>query len=124
MGAGAIPQLEVISTRDQAVLSSQDVIWISTLPGFEFPRRAICPLPEGLFLKVIATQPGLAYPKFSHSIHDEVVGDIGVDGGQVGTLLLAERLSVSPVLLGSAPEVAVVPILLPALATRCHAFRI
>ena len=63
-------------------------------------------------------------PKFSHSIHDEVVGDIGVDGGHVAALLLAERLSVIPVLLGSAPEVAVVPILLPALATRCHAFRI
>ena len=97
-------------------MSSQGVIWISTSPDFEFPRRAICPLPQGLFLKVIATQPGLAYSKFPHSFHDEVVGDIGVDGGQVAALLLAERLSVIPVLLGSAPEVAVVPILFPVMS--------
>ena len=66
-------------------------------------------------------EPNMAEACSLHLLHHILVGGIGGDGGQVSALLLAEVLSIGPVLLGApggVPGVAVVAILLPALFAR------
>ena len=59
-------------------------------------------------------EPNMAEACSLHLLHHILVGGIGGDGGQVSALLLAEVLSIGPVLCVVAPEVAVAAVLLPA----------
>ena len=105
----------------QAVLVSPDIVWLSSVPQCEFPGTAVCPLPGALLGNVVPSKPNMAEACSLHLLHHILVGDIGGDGGQVSSLLLAEVLSIGPVLLGApggVPGVAVVAILLPALFAR------
>ena len=98
----------------QAVLVSPDIVWLSSVPQCEFPGTAVCPLPGALLGNVVPSKPNMAEACSLHLLHHILVGDIGGDGGQVSSLLLAEVLSIGPVLLVVAPEVAVVAVLPPA----------
>ena len=105
----------------QAVLVSPDIVWLSSVPQCEFPGTAVCPLPGALLGNVVPSKPNMAEACSLHLLHHILVGGIGGDGGQVSSLLLAEVLSIGPVLLGApgdVPGVAVVAILLPALFAR------
>ena len=84
-------------------------------PECDFPGRAVCPLPNALLLNVVASNPGRVQACSVHPLHDKVSGGVRGDRGQMSALLLAEVLSIVPVLLIGAPEVAVVAVLLPAL---------
>ena len=98
----------------QAVLVSPDIVWLSSVPQCEFPGTAVCPLPGALLGNVVPSEPNMAEACSLHLLHHILVGGIGGDGGQVSALLLAEVLSIGPVLWIVAPEVAVVAVLLPA----------
>ena len=106
----------------QAVLDSSSVVWFSWIPEFDIPGGAVCPLPNALLLYVVASKINIAE---TCSIRQPLVhilfGGIGGDRGQVSTFILAEVFGINPVLLVSAPEVAVVPILLPAMSAGINA---
>ena len=107
----------------QAVRISALIVWFSLLPEFDFPGSAVYPLPSGLLLNVVASQPNMraASETFSIPLFHVFFGGIGGNRSQVSSLLLAEVLSISPALLVVAPEVAVVAVLLPALFARFDA---
>ena len=108
--------------KSQAV-SVCSAIWLSPFcyPEFDFPGSAVCPLPSCFLLEVVASQPSIVEISAFHPIHHILVGGSGGNRGQVSALLLAEVLSISPVLWVVAPEVAVVAVLLPALFTGFNA---
>ena len=62
----------------------------------------------------------LFYPDPVDSFLDIFIDGIRGDRGQMATLIHAELLGISPVLLGGAPQVAVVSILLPTFPTGCN----
>ena len=101
----------------QAVRISALIVWFSWLPEFDFPGRAVYPLPSGLLLNVVASQPNMraASKTLPIPLFHVFFGGTGGNRGQVSSLLLAEVLSISPALWVVAPEVAVVAVLLPAL---------
>merc|ERR1719507_2449258 len=108
----------------QAVFSPPPVVWFSCgcAPECVFPGSAVCPLPSALLLNVVASKPKSVQASSFRFLQDIVVGGIGVDSrGQVPPRLLAEVLSVSPVLGLGVPQVAVRPILLPVLFAGFHA---
>ena len=84
-------------------------------PECDFPGRAVCPLPNALLINVVASNPGIRQACSVHPLHDKVSGGVRGDRGQMSALLLAEVLSIVPIFLIGAPEVAVVAVLLPAL---------
>ena len=98
----------------QAVRISALIVWFSLLPEFDFPGSAVYPLPSSLLLNVVASQPNNASETFSIPLIHVFLGGIGGNRGQVSALLLAKVLSIGPLLLVVAPEVAVVAVLLPA----------
>ena len=102
--------------KSQAVRSCS-AIWLSPFcyPEFDFPGSAVCPLPCCFLLEVVASQPSIVEISAFHPLHHILVGGSGGNRGQVSALLLAEVLSIVPVLLVGVPEVAVLAVLLPAL---------
>ena len=96
-------------------------VWFAWCPECDFPGRAVCPLPNPLLLNVVASNPGRVQACSVHPLHDKVSGGVRGDRGQMSALLLAEVLSIVPVLLVGVPEVAVVAVLLPALFTGVNA---
>ena len=109
-----VPSFSRLQPVHQAVLVSPDIVWLSSVPQCEFPGTAVCPLPGALLGNVVPSKPNMAEACSLHLLHHILVGGIGGDGSQVSALLLAEVLSIVPVLLVGAPEVAVVAVLLPA----------
>ena len=100
------------------------IVWFSFRPECEFPGIAGCgplPLPGALLFNVIASNPEIAYAFSFHFLPEKDAGGFGGGRGQVSTLLHAEVFSVIPVLLVSAPEVAVFLSLLPAFFAGFHA---
>ena len=106
----------------QAVPDSSSVVWFSWIPEFDIPGGAVCPLPNALLLYVVASKINIAE---TCSIRQPLVhilfGGIGGDRGQVSTFILAEVFGINPVLLVSAPKVAVVAILLPVMSAGINA---
>ena len=119
-GSYMVASLVPVSSCSQlppSVLVSPDIVWLSSVPQCEFPGTAVCPLPGALLGNVVPSKPNMAEACSLHLLHQILVGGIGGDGGQVSSLLLAEVLSIGPVLLGApgdVPGVAVVAVLLPA----------
>ena len=105
---------EIQAVRISAPVWLSWIVW-SWIPEFDFPVRAVCPLPSGLLLNVVASQPNNASETFSIPLIHVFLGGIGGNRGQVSALFLAEVLSTGPVLLVGAPEVAVIVVLFPAL---------
>ena len=98
------------------------IVWFSRRPECEFKGIAgFGPLPSALLFNVVASNPEIAYTFSFHSLPEKDAGGLGGGRGQVSTLLQAEVFSVIPVLLVSAPEVAVFLFLLPAFFTGFHA---
>ena len=98
----------------QAVFISR-VVWFARCPECDIPGRAVCPLPNPLLINVVASNPGIRQACSVHPLHDKVSDGVRGDGSQMSALLLAEVLSIVPIFLIGAPEVAVVAVLLPAL---------
>ena len=104
---------EIQAVRISAPVWLSWIVW-SWIPEFDFPGSAVCPLPSSLLLNVVASQPNNASETFSIPLIHVFLGGIGGNRGQVSALLLAKVLSIGPLLLVVAPEVAVVAVLLPA----------
>ena len=104
----------------QTVFGIVGVVWFSCRPRCEFPGPVVCPRPYTLLMYVGASYPDLVQAFYVHSLHDIFLDGIRGDRGQMAALIHAELLSISPVLLGGAPHVAVFSILLPALSTGCN----
>ena len=109
-----------ISPNHQTVFIAARVVWLSLVPRCEFPGHVVCPLPYTLLMYVGASYPEPVQAFYVHSLHDIFVDGIRGDRGQMAALIHAELLSISPVLIGGAPQVGVVSILLPTLSTGCN----
>ena len=66
-----------------------------------------------------ASYPDIAQASHVNSLHDIFLDAIWGDRGQMAALIHAELLSIRPVLIVGAPQVAVVSILLPNVSTDC-----
>ena len=122
MAATEIVPLPVVGFPDRQAVFTTQVVWFSCAPECVFPGSAVCPLPSAFFLQVVASQPNSTQASSFRSLQDKVFGGISVGSrGQVAPCLLAEVLSVSPVLRIGVPQVAVLPILLPVLFAGFHA---
>ena len=109
-----------ISPNHQTVFIAARVAWLSLVPSCEFPGHVVCPLPYTLLMYVGASYPEPVQAFYVHSLHDIFVDGMRGDRGQMAALIHAELLSISPVLIVGAPQVAVVSILLPTLSTGCN----
>jgi len=96
------------------------IVWFSSSPECDIPGTAVYPFPGSLHLYVVASQPDLlvfAVPvkarSVLHSLQHKVIGGSRMDRRQVASFLPAEVFSISPVLLVGAPQIAVLPVLLP-----------
>ena len=97
------------------ISSSTAIVWFSLCPECDIPGTAVDPLPGALHLQVVASKPCCGEACSVYSLPEKVEGGIRVDRGQVASFLPAEVFSVSPGLLVGAPQVAVLPVLLPVL---------
>ena len=99
----------------QAVFNTTTIAWFTSCPECEIPGTAVDPFPGALHLQVVASQPCYGEACSVYSLPEKVEGGIRVDRGQVASFLPAEVFRVSPGLLVGAPQVAVLPVLLPVL---------
>ena len=90
------------------------IAWLILLPVCELPWTAVCPVPRPLFPFVGASDPKDRIPPVAQLTQDKLIYGFRGDRSQVTSLLLAGLLSLKPVLLLLAPEVAVVSLSLPA----------
>ena len=110
----------VIDVMPKAMLISSEVVWFSCFPECEFPGSAISPLPSALLLNIAASEPSPVISSICQSFRQVVLSGTWADRSQVTSLCLAKCLSSVPSHFCVAPEVTVVPVLLPVLSTGIH----